>query len=106
MNLLAVVGFRQLGKTAGTIAASHFFSRMAVVLVGLIVLYALISAAASVLGRALTGTTAGGLIETLGYVNFYLLTTVLALPGILLFWFMMQSGMIDRALGTAGRSGK
>ena len=66
--------------------------------------YALVSAAASVLGRLLTGTTAGGLIEAVGYANFYLLTTVLAVPGILLFWFMMRSGMIDRALGTAGRS--
>ncbi len=65
--------------------------------------YALISAAASVLGRVLTGTTAGALIEALGYPGFYLLTTVLALPGILLFWFMMRRGMIDRALGTAGR---
>jgi PAT family beta-lactamase induction signal transducer AmpG len=57
----------------------------------------------SVLGRVLTGTTAGSLIQSLGYVNFYLLTTALALPGILLFWFMMRKGMIDRALGTAGR---
>ena len=65
--------------------------------------YALISAAASVLGRVLTGTTAGGLIEAMGYVNFYLLTTVLALPGVALFWFMMRRGMIDAALGTAGR---
>ena len=40
----------------------------------------------------------------MGFTNFYLLTTVLALPGILLFWYMMQKGMIDRALGTAGRS--
>jgi PAT family beta-lactamase induction signal transducer AmpG len=33
-------------------------------------------------GRAfVTGTTAGSLIEAMGYVNFYLLTTVLALPG-------------------------
>jgi PAT family beta-lactamase induction signal transducer AmpG len=65
--------------------------------------YALISAGASVLGRVLTGTTAGGLIETMGYVDFYLLTTILAVPGILLFWFMMRRGMIDSALGTAGR---
>src|SRR5678810_149817 len=49
--------------------------------------YALISAAASVVGRFLTGTTAGALIEAMGYVNFYLLTTVLALPGIVLFWW-------------------
>jgi PAT family beta-lactamase induction signal transducer AmpG len=67
--------------------------------------YALISAAASVLGRVLTGTSAGALIEALGYVNFYLLTTVLALPGILLFWFMMRQGMIEGSLGTAGRDG-
>ncbi|HEX5765840.1 MAG TPA: hypothetical protein VFY27_09750, partial [Woeseiaceae bacterium] len=58
---------------------------------------------ASVLGRVLTGTTAGGLIDTMGYVNFYLLTTVLALPGILLFWFMIRKGLIDTALGTAGK---
>ncbi len=66
--------------------------------------YALISAAASVVGRLLTGGTAGGLIESLGYVNFYLLTTALALPGILLFWFMMRAGLVDRALGTAGKA--
>ena len=55
-----------------------------------------------VLGRVLTGTTAGGVIQAMGYVDFYLLTTLLALPGILLFWFMMRRGMIDSALGTAG----
>ena len=57
------------------------------------------------IGRVLTGTTAGGLIERLGYVNFYLLTTLAALPGILLFWFMMRRGMIEGALGSAGREG-
>ena len=41
--------------------------------------------APSIVGRLLTGTTAGALIESLGFVNFYLLTTLLALPGILLF---------------------
>src|SRR3546814_13201373 len=47
--------------------------------------FALLSAAASIVGRFVTGTTAGGLIEQVGYVNFYLLTTVLALPGVVLF---------------------
>src|SRR3546814_19603172 len=37
--------------------------------------YALISSAASIVGRFVTGTTAGGLIESFGYVQFYLLTT-------------------------------
>ena len=64
--------------------------------------YALISAGASVVGRFLTGTTAGGLIESLGYVNFYLLTTIAAVPGILIFWIMMRSGLVDAAMGTAG----
>ena len=47
--------------------------------------YALLSALASIAGRFLSGTTAGSLIEGMGYFNFYLLTTVLALPGVLLF---------------------
>jgi len=66
--------------------------------------YALISAAASIVGRVLTGTTAGVLVENLGYVNFYLLTTVAAVPGILLFWLMMRAGLIDASIGTAGKA--
>lgn len=64
--------------------------------------YALISAGASIVGRFLTGTTAGALIETLGYVNFYLLTTIAALPGIALFWLMSRNGLVDSAMGSAG----
>ena len=64
--------------------------------------YALISAGASIVGRFLTGTTAGALIENLGYVNFYLLTTLAALPGIVLFWLMSRNGLVDSAMGSAG----
>ena len=64
--------------------------------------YALISAAASVVGRVLTGTTAGAMVEGLGYVSFYLFTTVAALPGIALFWWMSRAGLVDRSIGTAG----
>jgi len=60
--------------------------------------FALLSAAASVVGRLLTGTTAGALIESLGYVDFYLLTTVAALPGIAVFALMMRAGLVDEAL--------
>ena len=67
--------------------------------------YALISAAASIVGRLLTGTSAGALIEMLGYVNFYVLTTVLAFPAIILFWMMMRSGLADASVGTAATSG-
>ncbi len=60
--------------------------------------FALLSAAASVVGRLITGTTAGGLIETLGYVDFYLLTTLAALPGVCVFLLMMRAGLVDDAL--------
>ena len=65
--------------------------------------YALLSALASIAGRFLTGTTAGALIEAIGYVNFYLLTTLIALPGVVLFWLMMRSGLADLSVGSAGK---
>ncbi|MET0239805.1 MAG: MFS transporter [Sphingobium sp.] len=64
--------------------------------------FALLSAAAGILGRFVTGTTSGSLIEAMGYVDFYLLTTALALPGILLFWWMMRAGLIEASVGSAG----
>ena len=67
--------------------------------------YALISAAASVVGRVLTGTTAGALVERFGFVNFYLLTTIVAIPGVLIFWWMSRSGLVDRSVGSAGIEG-
>ena len=63
--------------------------------------YALLSALASIAGRFITGTTAGGLIESLGYVNFYLLTTLVAFPGVILFWYMIRKGLTDVSLGDA-----
>jgi PAT family beta-lactamase induction signal transducer AmpG len=65
--------------------------------------YALLSALASIAGRVFTGTSAGALIEAVGYVNFYLLTTLIALPGVVVFWLMMRTGLADVALGAAGR---
>jgi PAT family beta-lactamase induction signal transducer AmpG len=60
--------------------------------------FALLSAAASIVGRLFSASTAGALIEAMGYVNFYLLTTVLALPGILIFVYMMRAGLVDDTL--------
>jgi MFS transporter, PAT family, beta-lactamase induction signal transducer AmpG len=65
--------------------------------------YALLSALASIAGRFLTATTGGAMINTIGYVNFYLLTTVIALPGVFLFWWMIRSGLADLSIGTAGK---
>jgi PAT family beta-lactamase induction signal transducer AmpG len=103
LGLAAAIGFENLASGYGGVVVVAYFSALCN-LQFTATQYALISATASVLGRILTGTTAGGLIQALGYVNFYLLTTVVALPGILLFWYMMRRGLIDRALGTAGRN--
>ena len=65
--------------------------------------YALLSALASIAGRFLTATTAGAMITSIGYVNFYLLTTVIALPGVILFWYMIRSGLADLSIGSAGK---
>ncbi|MGD9841437.1 MAG: MFS transporter [Steroidobacteraceae bacterium] len=101
-GMAAAIGFENLASGFGGVVVVAFFSALCN-LQFTAAQYALISAAASVVGRVLTGATAGSLIQSMGYVNFYLLTTLLAVPGILLFWFMMRRGLIDRALGTAGQ---
>ncbi len=68
--------------------------------------FALLSAAASIVGRFITGTTAGTLIETMGYVQFYLLTTIIALPGLFLYYYMLRSGLIDQSVGDADIANK
>lgn len=60
--------------------------------------FALLSAAASVVGRLITGTTAGSMIESMGYVQFYLFTTLAALPGVLLYLWLWRSGLADRSI--------
>ncbi|MBA4284745.1 MAG: MFS transporter [Xanthomonadaceae bacterium] len=60
--------------------------------------FALLSAAASIVGRVLTGSTAGALIEAMGYVEFYVLTTLIALPGVALFAWMWRAGLIDSSI--------
>ena len=64
--------------------------------------YALISAASSVVGRLLTALSAGALVEQFGYVSFYWMTTAIALPGVVLFWWMSRSGLVDQSIGSAG----
>lgn len=101
LGMAAAIGFENIASGFGGVVVVAFFSALCN-LQYTAAQYALISAATSVVGRLLTGSTAGGLIERMGYVNFYLLTTLLAVPGILLFWFMMRRGLIDSALGSAG----
>jgi PAT family beta-lactamase induction signal transducer AmpG len=101
LGMASAIGFENVASGFGGVVVVAYFSALCD-LRFTAAQYALISAGASVVGRFLTGTTAGAMIEAMGYVNFYLLTTVLALPGIVLFWWMSRSGLVDAAMGTAG----
>jgi PAT family beta-lactamase induction signal transducer AmpG len=101
LGMAGAIGFENFASGFGGVAVVAYFSALTD-LRFTAAQYALISAAASIVGRFVTGTTAGGLIETFGYVQFYLLTTVIALPGVFLFWWMSRSGLVDRSIGSAG----
>jgi PAT family beta-lactamase induction signal transducer AmpG len=103
-GMAGAIGFENIASGFGGVVVVAYFSALCD-LRFTAAQYALISASASVVGRFATGTTAGAMIERFGYVNFYLLTTILAVPGILLFWWMCRAGLIDAAMGTAGSNG-
>ncbi len=112
--LLAAAGQSNIGL-AGAIGFENFASGLAgVVLVAYFAAlcnlrftaahYALISSASSIVGRFLTGTTAGAMVEGMGFFNFYVMTTFAAMPGIFLFWMMMRSGLVDSSIGDAAKA--
>ncbi len=100
-GLVGAIGFENIASGIGGVTVIAYFSALTN-LRFTAAQYALISAAASVVGRLLTATTAGALVERFGYVNFYWMTTVIAFPGVLLFWWMIRSGLVDRSIGDAG----
>lgn len=101
-GMAGAIGFENFASGIGGVVVVAYFSALCD-LRFTASQYALISAAASIVGRFLTGTTAGGLIEQFGYVQFYMLTTAAAMPGVILFWLMMRAGLIDASVGTAGK---
>jgi PAT family beta-lactamase induction signal transducer AmpG len=101
-GMAAAVGFENFASGIGGVTVVAYLSALCN-LRFTATQYALLSALASIAGRFLTGTTSGALITAMGYVNFYLLTTVIALPGVFLFWFMMRSGLADVSIGSAGK---
>ncbi|MFK7957250.1 MAG: MFS transporter [Lysobacterales bacterium] len=103
IGMAGAIGFENVASGIGGVVVVAYFSALCN-LRYTASQYALISAAASILGRLITGTTAGSLIEGMGYVNFYLLTTAAALPGIVLFAFLIRRGMVDEATLMADRA--
>jgi PAT family beta-lactamase induction signal transducer AmpG len=64
--------------------------------------YALLSSIAS-LGRTTLASTGGKLVEQFGWVNFFILSTVAALPGLVLLLWLMRRGT---GAGLAVESGR
>jgi len=104
IGMAAAVGFENFASGIGGVTVVAYLSALCN-LRFTASQYALLSALASIAGRFLTGTTVGALIDAIGYVNFYLLTTLVALPGVILFWLMMRSGLADLSVGSAGKVG-
>jgi PAT family beta-lactamase induction signal transducer AmpG len=104
LGMAAAVGFENFASGVGGVTVVAYLSALCN-LRFTASQYALLSALASIAGRFFTGTTAGAMIEAMGYVNFYLLTTLAALPGVFLFWYMIRSGLADVSIGSAGRDG-
>jgi PAT family beta-lactamase induction signal transducer AmpG len=92
LGLAGAIGFENFATGLGGVAVVAYFSLLCDVRYTA-AQFALLTAAMSVLGRIATGASAGALVESIGYVNFYLLTTIIAFPGIVLFWLMMRRGL-------------
>jgi MFS transporter, PAT family, beta-lactamase induction signal transducer AmpG len=105
IGMAAAIGFENFASGIGGVTVVAYMSALCN-LRFTATQYALLSALASIVGRFLTGTTVGALIDSIGYVNFYLLTSVIAFPGVILFWLMMRSGLADLSVGSAGNGAK
>jgi PAT family beta-lactamase induction signal transducer AmpG len=101
-GMAAAIGFENFASGIGGVTVVAYLSALCN-LRFTATQYALLSALASIAGRFLTGTTAGGMINAMGYVNFYLLTTLVALPGVALFWYMMRAGLAEASQPPATR---
>jgi len=89
--LAAVIAFEYLGVGLGTAAFTAFIARESSKAFAA-TQFALFTALAA-LPRSLANATTGVLVEQMGWVMFFILCTVLALPGmLLLFWVAPWSG--------------
>src|SRR5258706_3053328 len=102
LGMAAAVGFENFASGIGGLTTVAYLSALCN-LRFTATQYALLSALASIAGRFFTGVTVGALIDAIGYVNFYVLTTIIALPGVILFWYMIRSGLADVSIGSAGK---
>jgi len=93
LGLAAAIAFENFSGSVGDVAIVAYLSALCD-LRFTATQFALLSAARAILGRFVSGTTAGALIERVGYVDFYLLTAAITLPGIALYLYMLRRGLV------------
>ncbi len=101
LAMAAAIGFENFASGIGGVAVVAYLSFLCDVRFTA-TQFALLSALASIMGRAVSALGAGALIDLMGYPAYYVLTTLLAVPGLFLFREIMRR---DRALAelAAGR---
>ena len=92
-RLAAAIAFENFSGSIGDVAIVAYLSALCD-LRFTATQFALLSSARAILGRFITGTTAGALIERIGYGEFYLLTSAITLPGIALYLYMLRRGLV------------
>ncbi len=92
-GLAAAISFESFAGSVGDVAIVAYLSALCD-LRFTATQFALLSALRAILGRFVSGTTAGALIERVGYVDFYLLTAAITLPGIALYLYMLRKGLV------------
>ncbi len=92
-GLAAAISFESFAGSIGDVAIVAYLSALCN-LRFTATQFALLSALRAILGRFVSGTTAGALIEKVGFVDFYVLTSALTLPGIALYLFMLRRGLV------------
>ena len=98
--LVFTIGFENFATGMGGTIAIAYLSGLCN-LAYTVTQYALLSAFASV-GRLMVGAPSGFIQESIGYTDFFLLTTVMALPGIILLVVMKRLGYVSDKLTFSG----
>ena len=86
--LVWTIGIENLSGGMGTAAFVAYLSSLCNVAYTA-TQYALLSSFMA-FGRTLLASSGGWIAERMGWVDFFLITTVVALPGLLLLWWMMR----------------
>jgi PAT family beta-lactamase induction signal transducer AmpG len=103
LGLAAAIAFENFSGSVGDVAIVAYLSALCN-LRFTATQFALLSALRAIVGRFVSGTTAGALIERVGYVDFYLLTAAITLPGIGLYLYMLRKGLVAEPRTDADKS--